>query len=108
MPLTGNRLGSKVAAEYISDGNQTYNLKIDADLYIAGSGLALGAGGTPRPGRFKPRGVHAQLLDSGKIYRKFFVCNATGGLYISNTPTGVTCDGATFTTTGRRGERQSF
>ena len=109
MPLSGNRLGGKTAVVYASDSGSDYNLKIDSDLVISNSGLVAGATGITRPTGFKPRGVHAQFLDAGKLYRKFFVCGtAAATLYASNIPAVVTCDGASFTTTGRRGETQRF
>jgi len=109
MPLTGNRLGGKTAVLYESDSGSTYNLKIDADLIISNAGLVAGATGITRPTGFKPRGVHAQLVDAGKLYRKFFTCGTVAaGLYASNVPATITCDGATFTSTGRRGETQRF
>ena len=109
MPLNGNRLGEKTAVVYTSDAAIAINLKIDADLVITNAGLTAGTTGTSKPSRFKPRGVHAQFIDAGKIYRKFFVCGTTAAtLYATNTPTTVTCDGAAFITTGRRGEKQTF
>lgn len=109
MPLTGNRLGGKTPVVYVSDSGSSYNLKIDADLVIVGSGLVAGATGGTKPIGCKLRGVHAQFIDTGKIYRKFFVCgDVASTLYATNTPQVVTCDGAAFTTTGRRGEQQRF
>lgn len=109
MPLSGNRLGGKNAVVYASDSGADYNLKIDSDLVIINAGLVAGATGITRPTGFKPRGVHASFLDAGKLYRKFFVCGTPdAALYASNIPAAVTCDGAAFTTTGRRGETQRF
>lgn len=109
MPLNGNRLGGKTQVVYASDSGSSYNLKIDADLIIVGSGLVAGATGGIKPLGCKPRGVHAQFVDAGKIFRKFFVCgDPAGSLFATNTPQIVTCDGASFTTTGRRGEIQRF
>lgn len=109
MPLSGNRLGGKTPVVYVSDSGSSYNLKIDPDLVIVGSGLVAGATGGTKPIGCKLRGVHAQFVETGKIYRKFFVCgDPAGTLYATNTPQVVTCDGASFTTTGRRGEQQRF
>lgn len=109
MPLSGNRLGGKVPVVYESDSGSNYNLKIDADLVIVGSGLLAGATGGIKPLGCKLRGVHAQFVETGKIYRKFFVCGTVAStLYATNTPQVITCDGAAFTTTGRRGETQRF
>lgn len=109
MPLSGNRLGPKVQVVYKSDSGSDYNLKIDADLVIVGGGLIAGNTGGIKPLGCKPRGVHAQFIDTGKIYRKFFVCGTVdSALYATNTPQVITCDGAAFTTTGRRGEIQRF
>jgi hypothetical protein len=109
MPLSGNRLGGKTAVVYESDSGSDYNLKIDSDLIVTGADLVAGATGGIKPLGCKLRGVHAQFIDTGKIYRKFFVCGTiTGALYATNTPQVVTCDGAAFTTTGRRGEQQRF
>jgi hypothetical protein len=108
--MSGNRLGGKVKAQYVADNGSTYVLRIDADLVISNSGLVLGTiGGTP-PKRFKPRIVHAQFVDTdGKIYRKQFIAGAAdAALYATSTPQVVTCDGVAFTTTGRRGEVQTF
>lgn len=111
MPLTGNRLGPKTRVEYISDSTLTYNLRVDADLLIPAGGLTAGNTGVAKPIGCKPRGVHAQFVDSVSIatYRKFFICGDAGStLFASNTPQAVVCDTLTFTTTGRRGEVQRF
>lgn len=109
MPLSGNRLGGKVPVVYASDSGVDYNMKIDADLVIVGSGLIAGATGSVKPLGFKPRGVHAQLVDTGKLFRKFFVCGTSAAtIYATNVPSVISCDGANFTTTGRRGETQRF
>lgn len=109
MPLNGNRLGGKVPVVYESDSGSSYNMKIDADLIIFNSGLVIGATGSVKPLGFKPRGVHAQLVDTGKLFRKFFVCGTPAAtLFATNVPQVIACDGADFTTTGRRGETQRF
>jgi len=109
MPLNGNRLGGKVPVVYASDSGNSYNMKVDADLVIVGSALAAGATGSVKPLGFKPRGVHAQLIDAGKLYRKFFICGTSNAaIYATNVPAIIACDGANFTTTGRRGETQRF
>jgi len=109
MPLSGNRLGPKTAVTYTSDSTLVYNMKIDADLIISNAGLAAGNTGVTKPLGFRPRGVHAQFLDAGKIYRKFFICGTpAAALFTSNVPQDVTCDTAVFTTTGRKGETQRF
>ena len=109
MPLTGNRLGSKIKVEYKAENGATYVLRVDPDLVISNSGLNPGQNGGPPPKRWKPRGVYAQLEENGKIYRKFLIAGTVDAtLYATNTPQVITIDGASFTTTGRRGEKQTF
>ena len=108
--MSGNRLGKKERVQYVADNGSTYVLRVDTDLVISNSGLVLGnVGGTP-PKYFKPRIVHAQFVDTdGTIYRKAFIAGtAAAALYATSTPQVVTCDGVAFTTTGRRGEVQTF
>lgn len=119
MPLPGNRLGSKTKYLYESDGGSTYVLKIDPDLAVTGSGLVAGTAGSTVPKRFKPRGVYVQasvpaVTTPGSeapatVARKFLIAGTVdAALYATNTPQVVTIDGLAFTTTGRRGEKQSF
>jgi len=109
MALSGNRLGPRTKVQYVADNGSTYILNLDADLIIVNSGLVIGTIGGVHPIGWKPRGVHAQLIDNGKIYRKFLICGtADSTLYATDTPQIVNLDGAAFTTTGRRGEVQRF
>lgn len=109
MPLAGNRLGSKVKVTYTSDSDEEYNLRVDADLVIVSSGLVAGHTGSAPPSRWKPRIVYAQLEEAGKIYRKKLICGTSdAALYATDTPQDVIIDTATFVTTGRRGEKQTF
>lgn len=109
MPFSGNRLGPKAKYQYTADNGATYVLTLDPDLVVAGSGLVAGNVGQTAPKRFKPRVVFAQFIDAGKIYRKSLIAGTIdGALFASNTPQVVTIDGAAFTTTGRRGEQQTF
>ncbi len=109
--MSGNRLGPKVRVDYVSDSGKTYNLRVDSDLVISNSGLVLGSTGGPPPKRWRPRGVFAQFPDpdTNRINRKFLICGTTAAaLYASDTPATITIDGVVFTTTGRKGEKQSF
>lgn len=109
MPLTGNRLGSKTRVVYTSDTGAEYNMRIDPDLVISNSGLVAGSTGSTPPSRFSPRVVFAQLEEAGKIYRKKLVAGTNdSGLYATNTPQVIVIDTASFTTTGRKGEKQTF
>ena len=109
MPLSGNRSGPKSVYGYTSDAGVQINLLLDDDLVIVNSGLVLSDEGQPKPQRFKPRVVFAQAIVNGAIIRKQLVCGSpTAPFYASNQPVDVVIDGLTFTTTGRRGETQSF
>jgi len=102
--------GSRSAYVYESDGGGQYALLLDEEL-AATAGTALVAytnqtGVTPKPQRFKPRGVYWQG-DTGQ--RKFIVCGKNdAALYAKNSSTALTIDGVAGKITGRVGERQTF
>lgn len=109
MPLAGNRLGTKSVYGYTTDAGVEINLLLDDDLVLTNSGLVLNDEGQPKPQRFKPRVVFAQAIVGNRVVRKALVCGTSAAaLYASSTPQDVTIDGQVFTTTGRRGETQSF
>jgi len=102
--------GSRSKYVYESDGGGNYSLLLDEELSaIAGTALVAQTnqtGVTPKPQRFKPRGVYWQG-DTGQ--RKFLVCGkADAALYATNSSTTLTIDGVAGKITGRTGERQSF
>jgi len=116
----GQSLGPRKKVAYETDANTTIRITTDATLAdLAGSGLSAASGTTAnKPLNFKPRGVYVQSLaiaadpNNGitavPVLRKFIICNKAGSLYTSDTPQSVTIDGVAFTSTGRRGETQSF
>lgn len=111
--MPGNRLGSKSKYVYTNDFGDEYLLTLDDDLVLTNSGLTVAPAGTtaqPAPKRFQPRGVYVQQFIAGQgNARKFLVAGTpAAGLYATNSPQDVTIDGETFTSTGRRGERQTF
>lgn len=109
MPELGNSLGEKSVFTYVSDAGGLINLLLDDDLVISNSGLSLGEAGQPKPLRFKPRVVFAQARVGGRVKRKALVCGTSdSALYATNVPQSFNIDGLIFTTTGRRGETQSF
>lgn len=109
MPQSGNRLGTKTVVTYVTDAGVLINLQLDSDLIISNSGLVIGQGGQPKPLRFKPRVVFAQAIVAGRTVRKALVCGTNdAGLFATNVPQSFELDGLVFTTTGRRGETQSY
>lgn len=111
--MAGNRLGSKSKYEYTSDTGAKYILTLDDDLVVTNSGLVplpANSTATPKPSRFQPRVVYAQQFIAGQgNARKALVAGTTAAaLYATNSPQELTIDGETFTTTGRRGETQTF
>ena len=109
MAESGNRLGGKTVVTYVTDAGVLINLQLDTDLIISNAGLTIGTGGQPKPLRFTPRGVFAQARVGSRTVRKFLVCGTNdAALYATNVPQSFNIDGLVFTTTGRKGERQSF
>jgi len=116
----GQSLGPRKKVSYETDANATIRINTDATLAdLAGAGLSAASGTTAnKPLRFKPRGVYVQSqaiaadpnngIVAVPILRKFIICNKAGSLYTSDAPQSVSIDGISFTTTGRRGETQSF
>jgi len=102
--------GSRSKYVYESDGGGNYSLLLDEELSaIAGTALVAltnQTGVTPKPQRFKPRGVYWQG-DTGQ--RKFLVCGTSdAALYATSSSTALTIDGVEGRITGRVGERQSY
>lgn len=109
MAQSGNRLGTKTVVTYVTDAGVLINLQVDSDLIISNSGLEISQAGQPKPLRFKPRVVFAQARVDGRTVRKALICGTNdAGLYSTNVPQSFDIDGLNFTTTGRRGETQSF
>lgn len=113
MPLSGQRIGKKKKYKYTMDDGTEIRLRLDETLGdLAGTGLAALTtldNVQNKPDNFKPRVAFVQFVDTdGSISRKQIVCNAAGTLYASNTEQNIDIDGATFQTTGRRGETYSF
>ena len=108
----GQFTGSRVAYDYTSDTGQAIQLVLDETMgSIGAAGLSpstSGGSAIPKPTRFEPRGVYWQGELSGKIKRKFIVCNAGAALYASNVSQALTVDGVARRITGRRGETMSF
>lgn len=110
----GQYSGQRRPYLYTSDSGEVFALLKDETLGdIAGTGLVRATtanigNASPVPKRFMPRGVHWQGELDGDVVRKFLVCEATGTLYQGNAPQAVTIDGVAGTTTGRRGEQQTF
>lgn len=99
---------------YTSDSGEVFLLQKDETLGdLVGTGLTRATTGnvgnaSPVPKRFEPRGVFWQGILGDRVVRKFLVCNATGTLYAGNTPQAVNIDGVVGSTTGKRGEQQTF
>jgi valyl-tRNA synthetase len=113
MPLTGQRLGVKKKYKYTMDDGTSIRLRLDSTLGdLAGTGLSAVTTADDvqnKPTNFKPRVAYVQFIDTdGRISRKELVCNSDGALYKSNVEQNISIDGASFQTTGRRGEQYSF
>lgn len=119
--MAGNSLGGRTKFSYTTDSGVVIRLNTDNDLGRAAGLTPIEEGeGLTKPLGMKPRGVHCQRsvtqapdgAGTGegvtRIQRKFLPCNRDSALYNSDTPQNVTIDGATFITTGRRGEVQRF
>ncbi len=119
--MAGNRLGPRAKFIYNADDiGVVYILSLDASFQVAGFGAGSGApemydpnnepaGVTvcPPPKNFKPRVVFAKSAD-GKARKQIVATSNTADAYATVRPVAVQLDGETFTTTGRRGETQSF
>ena len=108
--MAGNRLGSKTKVTYTSDSGALYNMTIDIDLVMVGAGFLAGHIGQPAPKRFKPRVIHVQQpIGVGRMARKkLIVGDVNSAMWITNAPADYVIDGETFTSTGRRGEVQTY
>ncbi|HEX7762729.1 MAG TPA: hypothetical protein VF433_03870 [Cellvibrio sp.] len=112
----GQFTGSRDSYVYTSDTGNLYVLQLDETLGdLAGADLdafdpANPGTATPKPTRFSPRGVYWQATATGfEGKRKFIICGTTDAtLYNSSVRQALTVDGVAGTTTGRRGEKQSF
>lgn len=108
----GQYTGKRGYYLYTSDVGEVFVILTDVTLATAAdTGLVAATRGnignaTRPPQRFKPRGVHWQGELNGRIVRKFLICNAgtEDRLYSSGFSVGVTIDGVSGVTTGRRGE----
>lgn len=101
---------------YTSDVGETFVIQTDQTLGgLAGTGLTpatrqnVGNANRP-PVRFKPRGVHWQGVLDSRIVRKFIICNSgtANVLFSSGFSVGLTIDGVSGVTTGRRGESATY
>ncbi len=103
-----NTLGDRRYFRYVDDTGRQFKYLTDQDLGEA-VGALLDDESPDLPRRFRPRGVYCQATVDGKRVRKYVICPTAGNaVYASNVSQGVTIDGTTFSTTGRRGERVSF
>lgn len=113
MPV-GQYVGPRVPYLYSTDVGEVIVLLKDATLGdIPECGLERATtqtigNATPEPTRFKPRVVFWQGQLDGQIVRKELVCAANSPLYISGQSLEVNIDGVLGSTTGRRGEQQTF
>ena len=103
--MAGNKLGSRSYYLYTDDLGNNYSYLTDDDLATAVS-ATLDDSNPPFPRRFKPRGVY---VEDAAGARKFVICPLTTTVqYASNASQAVTIDTVAFSTTGRKGEQQSF
>lgn len=121
MAETGNRLGSRARYIYLSDDiGVAYILEMDSSYEIAGAGIGAAAPERydpnnppaaiticPPPRNFKPRVVFAKAAD-GKTRREIKCMSPDAELYATTAAKTITLAEETFTTTGRRGEKQTF
>lgn len=117
MPV-GQFVGSKKKYIYVTDLGDNYIITRDETLAtVAGTGLveldpeAPPAGSQPAPRGFSFRGVYWQADEGTEVEgaRKFLICGTTAAtLYASSSSQAVPVDGFDGTTTGRKGESQSF
>lgn len=121
MPETGNRLGARARYLYNSDDiGVVYIMELDASYEIAGAGVGAAAperydpdnppaGVTicPPPKGFTPRVVFAKASDN-RTRREIKCMSNTSELYSTSRSQTITLAEESFTTTGRRGEKQSF
>lgn len=118
--MAGQRLGSRVRVVYTSDDiGKVYVIEIDQSYQIAGAGVGsaapeifdpnnppAGSDVCPAPKRFEPRRVYAKASDGT---RRSVICTSPDAdLYATTLPKIINIDSESFTTTGRKGERQSF
>lgn len=112
----GQFTGKRSVYLYVSDSGQQYLIRTDDTLaLLTGTGLVAATTGNSAaaqspPKRFKPRGVHWQGTLNGRIVRKFIITNGgdSATLYSGGIVINVTIDGVSGSTTGRRGEVQSY
>lgn len=110
----GQFTGERGVYLYTSDGDDVYLVQTDKTLGdLPETGLTPATTGnagtaTAMPKRFKPRVVYWQGELDGKQVRKKLVINRSSDLTSATTPTAITIDGVSGTTTGRRGEQISF
>lgn len=103
----GQTTGVRRYFGYVSDSGETYSLLLDETLGIIG-GMDLDDSNPPPPRRFRPRGVYVEGQVGSQTARKFITCSPTVLLYRTDQSTTVAIDGVNFSSTGRRGERQTF
>lgn len=106
--MAGNTLGERRYYLYTDDLGNNFKFQTDEDLGSA-AGNTLNDTNPDLPRRFKPRGVYVEGEVDGETVRKFLIVGTrTNGVYASNASQTVTIDGASFKTTGRKGEATSF
>jgi hypothetical protein len=111
----GQYSGQRSSYLYTTDFGDVYILSKDVTLAnLEGAGLtpatqANAGNANPTPKRFFPRGVYWQGVLDGRIVRKFIVCGSTtADLYQAGISQDLTIDGVVGSTTGRRGEQQTY
>lgn len=111
----GQFTGKRGGYLYTDEAGREYLLLLDNTLAtLAGTGLvrattANSTTSSPKPIRFKPRGVYWESTTSATPGRKFIICGTQlSALYASNAPVALTIDGIAGVTTGRKGESLSY
>lgn len=108
----GQFTGERAVYVYTADDDTQYLITTDKTLGdLTGTGLVAATSGTTAgtlPKGVKPRVVFWQGTLNNKTVRKQLVCNRNGTLLTVNKSTSLTIDGVAGSTTGRRGEKQTF
>lgn len=105
MALNGNRLGARGKFVYVSDTSTSYQVRTDSDNATAG-GFAAATNEPELPRGMKMRYLNVFLVDGAKTYRKrLYVAEANSAIYAKGTGDTIAIDGATWTVSGRTGEK---
>lgn len=106
MALNGNRLGPRGRFVYVSDTSTSYQVRTDSDNAAAG-GFAAATNEPVLPKGMKMRYLNVYLQDGTKTYRKkLYVAEANSTIYAKEDGDTVAIDGATWTVSGRTGEKK--